>query len=636
MGPIVYTVDRTNNGLVMKQTPRGAMLTGKSGSVTLKPADGVWDISAFSYVRLDLTNAGDGLVWVRGRLDNDDAKDWANSAASEAFIMPGETATLGFPFQRGGYAYDGPKIFQSMSGKPNGHRTHWKGFNPRKVKACQLWVVSSSPTVKLTSIKFTTAWPYGTEANEQLEQLPYLDRFGQAIVFDYPEKVRSENELTKRHRAELIELKRKPAPESFNQYGGWADGPQLEATGFFRVTKHQGKWWLVDPAGKLFFSNGTNSTGGGAGTPLDGRETLFAWVPDEGDPLYPSAIWKNKKSTRIDFAQANLHRKFGDDWQAQHADYVHRRMRSWGLNTVGAWSLGRLYTDGRTAHTLIAHTWHPDDEKIADVGDPFAPGFAERIGKTLDGLAAKHRDDPWCVGVFIDNEIHWHGDLVDRIAKAPESLHARRELVGFMRRRGKSIDNMNGGDKRAFYSHYADTYYRACKEQLRRAMPNHLYLGSRVHHCPQEVSRAAAMHVDVFSINHYWPTAGNGSLPGDIDMPIMVTEFHFGTIDRGVLGVSLYGVHDQTQRARCYAAYVMSAALHPKVVGVHWFAYRDQSAVGRPGENYQFGFVDVTDTPYPSMIDASRRTAERIYPARLSTDASMLNLLKEDFTAARR
>ena len=42
----------------------------------------------------------------------------------------------------------------------------------------------------------------------------------------------------------------KPAqPDRVNKYGSWADGPRLEATGFFHTVKYNGRWVIVDPEG---------------------------------------------------------------------------------------------------------------------------------------------------------------------------------------------------------------------------------------------------------------------------------------------------------------------------------------------------------------------------------------------------
>jgi len=43
----------------------------------------------------------------------------------------------------------------------------------------------------------------------------------------------------------------------------------------------------------------------------------------------------------------------------------------------------------------------------------------------------------------------------------------------------------------------------------------------------------------------------------------------------------------------------------------------DQATTGRgDGENYQIGFLDVCDTPYPEIIQASRDVAAEMYRRR--------------------
>ena len=85
---------------------------------------------------------------------------------------------------------------------------------------------------------------------------PFIDTFGQYRHKDWPGKVKSVADLTARREAEAKELARQPGPKDWDRYGGWAAGPQLRATGFFRTEKVKGKWWLVDPDGRLFFSHG--------------------------------------------------------------------------------------------------------------------------------------------------------------------------------------------------------------------------------------------------------------------------------------------------------------------------------------------------------------------------------------------
>jgi len=81
----------------------------------------------------------------------------------------------------------------------------------------------------------------------------------------------------------------------------------------------------------------------------------------------------------------------------------------------------------------------------------------------------------------------------------------------------------------------------------------------------------------------------------------------------------LVPVATQAERAQMYKQYVQGALRHPQFVGTHWFQYQDEPPTGRvyDEENYQIGFVDVADTPYPETIQASRDVGYGIYRYRL-------------------
>jgi hypothetical protein len=54
-------------------------------------------------------------------------------------------------------------------------------------------------------------------------------------------------------------------------------------------------------------------------------------------------------------------------------------------------------------------------------------------------------------------------------------------------------------------------------------------------------------------------------------------------------------------------------------VGAHWFQYSDQPVTGRfDGENYQIGFINICDRPYPEMVSATRKIGATLYTHRLS------------------
>ena len=80
---------------------------------------------------------------------------------------------------------------------------------------------------------------------------------------------------------------------------------------------------------------------------------------------------------------------------------------------------------------------------------------------------------------------------------------------------------------------------------------------------------------------------------------------------------SLIEVPNQAARGKAYAAYIASALRHPNFVGAHWHQFGDQPTTGRfDGENFQNGFVDVCDTPYPETIAGIREVGYKLYEIR--------------------
>jgi hypothetical protein len=98
----------------------------------------------------------------------------------------------------------------------------------------------------------------------------------------------------------------------------------------------------------------------------------------------------------------------------------------------------------------------------------------------------------------------------------------------------------------------------------------------------------------------------------------MVGEFHFGALDRGMFHTGLVALKSQDERAQTYRSYVQGALRHPQFVGTHWFQFKDEATTGRPldEENYQIGFVDCVDTPYPETIGAVREVGYGMYELR--------------------
>ena len=523
-----------------------------------------FDLSAGRYLAADLENLGDHQQRLCLQIKDDSGDAYAGIA-----LDPGEKGTVKLQLPH-------EAIYSFPSGA--------KG-------------VKTLDTAAITNIAFLVVWPWEGQfadllhfrvSNVRLEgepdwsrtvpaggYLPFVDKFGQFAHGTWKTKVSSSGELRDDLAAETASLK--AAPDSWDIYGGWNDGPQLEATGNFRTEKVDGKWWLVTPSGHLFYSLGIN---------------VVRMDSDAPNGLSHPDWYASAAKSAMSFPTWNIRMKFGkDDVRLDYCDFLLRRLDSWGVNTIGNWSDGVLTAMSRKPYVLTAVAkpssvpyleggafYDTLDETFADkMREAVAEAFAVP-GSALENAAT----DPMCIGFFIDNELSFPSD-----------------------------------------STYYEPYFKACREALAAVAPGKLYLGCRFKSLRNSDAlwNAAAAWCDVISVNSYVNSVEvfqrGEYAAATFDKPVMHTEFHFGTMQRGMFSPGLCPAGDQCERGRCFRRVVEGALRHPLFVGSHYFQYRDQPLVGRSdGENYQIGFVDVCDRPYPKLAEAARAIGETMYTTR--------------------
>lgn len=495
-------------------------------------------------------------------------------------------------------------------------------------------------TTLLPGIKIPPA-----ESPESPGFFPAFDRYGQYVHRDWAGKIRSDDQLRATVAAEMADLEQHAGPADWNAYGGWENGPQLDATGFFRTTKYGNRFWLVDPSGKLFFSAGVNCVRKMDPTPIEGREHFFVENPlldpslsafvVRGVPAIKAAL-AGTQPVSFNFTWANLARKYGASWDETTRDLSHRRLRSWGFNTIGNWSDEGTYLKRRTPYVVNLRVVSPG-LKVPSGGikDPFDPALGPAVQAAL--AAEVSNGDPWCIGYFVDNEIPWStpGSVGVAALKASATQPAKRELVRRLEEKYTSIESLNAAwkttyadwksmlestevpeqaaaDLEEFRLHFADTLYKTIKQAFVDSGTPHLYLGSRIHGRQDAIVAIAARYCDVVSVNGY---RDHVDLYPVLDRPMMITEFSFGATDRGMFYAGMNNARTQQGRAEKFTAFVESVMKHPSFVGYHWFQFTDQPASGRTreGENGNYGLLDITDAPAVELIAATRQAGARLY-----------------------
>jgi len=416
--------------------------------------------------------------------------------------------------------------------------------------------------------------------------------------------------------------------------------PPDAGTGFFRLQRRAGRWWIVDPKGEPFYSLGVCVINPGADH-----------APSLGYSPY----------------HRNIVEKYGSEkaW----AEQTRQRLLEWGFNTRGAWCSGHVDLPEFLNLSFSAGHWVKGN--LPDFFDPaFVKGVEAKAGKRV------RPDDPSLIGYFLDNEMQWETDwrlgppLFDLYAKLPREAAGKCALADFFRKRYASVERLAevwspafeswdalldaeeltpvegasaraAADREAFTLTVARQYFRVTTQAVRKHDPNHLVAGCRFVSwlAPVVVVQACGEFCDICSINHYemgpmGMAAYHGKkhavrlFPEDATFsrfyqvarkPLLITEFSFRAMDSGMPNtyppplIAQPTVPDQTARAAKYRSYAETWARQPYFLGNHWFQYMDEPKEGRfDGENGNYGLVNIKDAPYDVFIKVVKETNNRI------------------------
>jgi len=623
--------------------------------ITLKAPAGKWDLSEYEYISIDVKNASDEPVAVSCRVDNPGADGRKNCVTESITLTGGEQGTLTVRIFPVPWKLSEPLELIGMRGYP----VHAGKVDTSNITQ-MLFYVARPRIDHVFEIRNIRAGGSVTVLNAKTF-CPFIDELGQFVHRDWPGKTHSIDELKAHGKAEQKDLSAHSGPADRNKYGGWAAGPQLKATDLFRVEKYKGKWWLVDPEGRLFWSHGTDCVRSYNATPINDREHYFSNLPEDGSEFAqfyaggswaPHGYYKGHSYKTYDFSRANFLRKYGKDWATTFAELTHRRLKSWGMNTIANWSDRDIYLMRKTPYVCTisysAKTLEGSEGYWGKFFDVFDTSFREALRRRLESEKGRSVGDPWCIGYFVHNELAWGDEVSLALATliSPAEQPAKNVFLDDLKTKYTTIDKLNNAwatdyatwdallqsrqapdkekasaDLKAFYTKTAETYFSTIRDELDKFAPGQLYMGCRFAWVNDRAARAAAKFCDIVGYNRYSYSVAEHRLPDGIDKPTIIGEFHFGALDRGMFHTGLRKTANQQDRADKYESYVRGALRNPYIVGTHWFQYKDQATTGRgDGENYQIGLIDVCDRPYPEIIRAVREVGYNLYEYRLKAD----------------
>ncbi|QDV42560.1 hypothetical protein Enr13x_24080 [Stieleria neptunia] len=632
---------------------------GEINRLTLRAAPAPWDLSDYSALSIQMANGSDRIVSIHASVFGSQQRRNHQAGSGVLILLPGEQGALTIPFGFAAGEYEGNPAFENVAIKPNGHRQHWNPSSRLGLNRIELVLSSPADSYALESIRVDATFPTEAAKISQLEALPYVDRFGQCRTLDWPKKLSSLDELRSRSDRDPSTLPTQSKAKS----------PVNEPKkNWFQIKKLDGQWWFLDQQGAPFWSLGVARVGTGTPVRLWKQRQLYQWVPaDPGGP-FATAFSKRNGIGFFDYYKANAIREFGRHHRRIASARTTNRLNSWGVTTIGIHSDPVIVNDSKLPFAGFIAASEGLTYIVNNVPDPFSQSFAKQLSSRAEQIAKKLADRPRCMGIFVDEDQRWPTDLVSQVFARDGP--ARDALIQWLAKKYETIDRLNhvwetdfdtwksvrvsaamiGRYRtRQFVNHstdeapkdpcaqdiesleyfFAKRYFSHCEQALSEHMPNHLYLGSRISYCSPAVLAACAEHADVISLNCFDPLPSCRPLPAGIDRPVLISRFHVGALDRGVPAMGKLLGHDQSQRERIFASYVVSALADPRIVGVHYDSYVDASIAAQPGEADRPGWVDITDNPYDGLTRISSRLSEKMTEIRQAAPANALEPLEE-------
>ncbi len=633
-----------NNGLNIKIEPN------QKANIIFQ---GNWDLSAWLYLTLGLKNqTKDSIrfdVFLKGKVKDYQSK---NELWNIGWLKPNEDLDFNcvllpdYSTRKSVYKKQ-HDVFPNMRGFPEGV-SFARSFDLRFTNTIELIIESYDKTVEL-DLKYIDqrriAVPEILTTNSKLF-FPFIDKYGQYIHADWNGKIHSDKDFKSQLKTEIKILKSEKKSEEWNVYGGFKNGPKYKATGHFRIQKINDKWWIIDPSGCLFWSTGVNAAGVlEIDTPIKNRTHFFSNLFPENNTKY-AKFYKNDNYL---FGRIVRQLKYGTTEQELYTNHTIRRLENWGINTMGSWSDVPTNYSKKMPYTIYVGTaWPILTKKLPDV---FDPRWEKNLNKKILNKSIKAKDDPYCFGFFIDNELYWNTPnlMANAIIALSSNVVGKQKYISLLKTKLKSIQefntliNTNFSSWNAllenteplnlsnleqmnitYYEMFCHKYFATVKASLKKHAPNKLYLGCRWFRPEKHKHKynvgVGAKYIDILTFNQYDTELINYAYPlkQEIDKPFMITEFNFGALDTGKFYPGLNFASDQRNRGEKYVNFIKSALLDNKCVGAHWFMYANSTSAGRSvvGENANCGLVSETDTPYYELINRMKLITHKLYKYR--------------------
>ncbi|MDR2825063.1 MAG: T9SS type A sorting domain-containing protein [Prevotellaceae bacterium] len=418
-----------------------------------------------------------------------------------------------------------------------------------------------------------------------------------------------------------------------NTYGSRMDR-RVTATGFFRTEKIGDRWWLIDPNGYLHFDvgvcavNKNSSPRNQAAYAAKYNSNRTNWMRATKDSLkhygfYSLTAWTEEANVMVDKAASP--RGYTPIFNFNSNYNSRRKDANYSSNGYGNTAL-------KTPSGISLHFFDAEFQ-----------AFCNHYARSKCQPLANDKD---IIGWFSDNELPFTTHTLIKFLQVNDNAYEGFVAAkNYVESKGFSVNDVINGNtpagaslslsklKSNWFYVLVNRYYSCVKNAMRQYVPNHLYIGSRLHIPNSEepgILQAANENLDVVSLNTYrvWYHSREKAEFWEqyIDKPFLVTEFYAKGEDVFDSQGNKFGntsgagwvVHTQTERGYFYQTFCLGMLEAKNCVGWHHFKYMDNDPED-PGQSdpsnidSNKGLVDNDYDYYNGMIVLAKQLNDRLY-----------------------
>jgi len=516
------------------------------------------------------------ILEFRRKGDTADKNGWIHARVSSRIgILPQLQTRLIFPLSY----LDAQKIFlpkypRQLKGTLSGNR-----MEPREIDEVYVRLKNTKDRTFPQKIYIQGVYLFD-EVPPTLDRIEteMVDSMGQWAKRNWRGKVHSFSELSD----EISEIEKstqeEPWPEDRSPYMGFSS-LRFDSTGFFH-THHDGKrWWLVDPMGYAYLSIAPTGVRAFSHGPIEKNEDLFEWLPEDKG-LYSKAYANQRGLKSLSFVTINLLRLWGEDFLTDWLSFTGNLIKSLGFTSSGNWSDQLFHQQGGLPYVYPMSGFPTAKVKLfRDFPDVFDPAYKESADEYALQLKIR-KEDPLMIGYFLGNEPHWafgEFNLAREMMYKNDDSFTRKKMIDWLSQKynfdpyvfsaawgyefndfqdlnsfifphENDISEKAEADLLEFTAIMVDEYTSTICNATRAIDPNHLNLGLRFAWISSKACLQAGRFFDVFSLNGYtFPDPpGTQLIVDELNKPVLIGEFHFGSIDRGLPATGIKGVKNQS------------------------------------------------------------------------------------------